>query len=325
MERNFTTLTKLVFLSLLAAACFFAGLSLGLYLGPRESYKEEGPTIEPTSERVAPTIEIPVSSPAPTPTPTATPSLIQGRVIKVIDGDTIEVEIEGTRFPLRYIGVDAEEEGACGRQETARNRELVEGQTVDLERDTSEVDAFGRLLRYVWVDGLFVNAQLVREGYARARAYPPDTRYADLFAQLEEEAREAGRGCWAPTPTTTATIPPSPVAVPIGVVVDESCSQFNAPGNDNENKSQEWVCFRNNGPQPVEMGGWRVQDEYGWGYTFPPFTLEAGGVVRLHTGCGQNTPTDVYWCKEGYAVWNNDGDTVFLFDTSGDLVAEQSY
>jgi len=60
------------------------------------------------------------------------------------------------------------------------------------------------------------------------------------------------------------------------------------------------------------------------GYT-GAFTLEPGGEVRLHTGCGQNTATDIYWCKEGYAVWNNDGDTVFLFDGSGSLVSEYSY
>lgn len=75
----------------------------------------------------------------------------------------------------------------------------------------------------------------------------------------------------------------------------------------------------------MEMEGWIVKDEYGGTYTFPPFTLESGRETRLHTGCGQNTATDIYWYKEGYAVWNNDGDTVFLFDGSGSLVSEYSY
>ena len=60
----------------------------------------------------------------------------------------------------------------------------------------SEVDKYGRLLRYVWVDDILVNAELVRQGLARAKAYPPDTKYHDYLEQVEAEAREAGRGMW---------------------------------------------------------------------------------------------------------------------------------
>ncbi len=66
-----------------------------------------------------------------------------------------------------------------------------------LERDVSERDRFGRLLRYVYVDGILVNAELVREGYAETLFYPPDTRYASCFAALEVEAQESRRGMWA--------------------------------------------------------------------------------------------------------------------------------
>ncbi len=261
----------------------------------------------------------PTSTPSPVPTlaPTPPPGRVQAQVVKVIDGDTVEVEIEGEPFEVRYVGMDTEEGTPCGNQARARNQELVEGQTVELERDISETDAYGRLLRYVYVGDLFVNARLVEEGYAVAKGYPPDIRHADLFARLEHEARTEGRGCWAPVATVAAE--------EVSVLVEPDCSQFDAPGNDNDNKSQEWVCFINGGTQPAEMEGWVAKDEYGWAYTFLPFTLEPGGEVRLHTGCGQNTATDIYWCKEGYAVWNNDGDTVFLFDGSGSLVSEYSY
>ena len=67
---------------------------------------------------------------------------------------------------------------------------------VYLQRDVSDEDKFKRLLRFVYADGILVNAELVREGYARAKVYPPDTRYAECFAALEQEAREAGRGMW---------------------------------------------------------------------------------------------------------------------------------
>ena len=119
------------------------------------------------------------------------------RVVRVIDGDTIEIE-GGAR--VRYIGIDAPEvfpqTEYYGLEAWAKNIELVEQKTVTLEKDVSETDVYGRLLRYVYVDGLFVNGELVRLGYARAIPYPPDTKYQERLAQLEEEATEARRGLW---------------------------------------------------------------------------------------------------------------------------------
>ncbi len=102
---------------------------------------------------------------------------------------------------MRYIGIDAPEvhpqPEAYGIEAWQAHRRLVEGKRVRLERDASETDQYGRLLRYVYVDSVFVNAELVREGLARAKAYPPDTKYQDYLEQIEAEAREAGRGIWA--------------------------------------------------------------------------------------------------------------------------------
>jgi len=100
------------------------------------------------------------------------------RVIEVIDGDTIVIE-GGER--VRYIGIDAPEMGPPPEpfavEAWQTNRELVEGKAVRLERDVSATDRYGRLLCYVYVDATFVNAELVRQGLARARAYHPDTKY----------------------------------------------------------------------------------------------------------------------------------------------------
>jgi len=116
-------------------------------------------------------------------------------VTRVIDGDTIEIQ-GGDR--VRYIGMDTPEIGQPYYSEaTAKNAELVEGKEVRLVKDVSEKDRYGRLLRYIYVGDLFVNAELVRLGYARAYRYPPDTKYAELFSQLELEAKQAGRGLWA--------------------------------------------------------------------------------------------------------------------------------
>ena len=80
------------------------------------------------------------------------------------------------------------------------NESLVGGRRVRLERDVTDRDRYGRLLRYVFVDDIFVNARLVRLGLAKARAYPPDTKYQHVLEQAELEAKEAGRGIWTFSP-----------------------------------------------------------------------------------------------------------------------------
>jgi len=132
-------------------------------------------------------------------------------VTAVADRDTITLS-NGER--VRYIGIQAPEVGECYYAEAkARNAELVRGQWVRLVKDVSETDRYGQLLRYVYVregpDEVFVNAELVRGGYAFAYTYPPDVAYAELFVQLQQEAREVGRGLWSAcvtaTPTQTST------------------------------------------------------------------------------------------------------------------------
>ena len=102
---------------------------------------------------------------------------------------------------MRYIGIDAPEIypklEAYGMEAWQANRELVEGKEVRLERDVSQTDKYSRLLRYVYVDNILVNAELVRQGLAWAKAYPPDTKYQNCLEKMETEARQAGRGMWA--------------------------------------------------------------------------------------------------------------------------------
>lgn len=122
-------------------------------------------------------------------------------VIRVVDGDTIRVQLDGREVAVRYIGIDTPELGSrterFGREATERNRQLVEGKRVRLEKDVSEADRFGRLLRYVWVGDRMVNAVLVEEGYANAVSYPPDVKYHEMLRERERAAREAKRGLWA--------------------------------------------------------------------------------------------------------------------------------
>ncbi len=126
-------------------------------------------------------------------------------VKRVIDGDTVELE-NGEK--VRYIGMDAPEKGDCFASEaTEKNRELVEGKKVRLEKDVSERDSFGRLLRYVWRGETMINEKLVVEGYAQAVTYPPDVKYQEQLREAERKSREEGRGLWGPTCTKTPKSP----------------------------------------------------------------------------------------------------------------------
>jgi micrococcal nuclease len=164
-------------------------------------------TTEQTPSNTEPTPS--TAEPAPEPTPTPSPYFTEARVTRVIDGDTIEVSIAGETHTVRYIGVDTPETvhptepvEYMGQEASDKNKELVGGKTVGLEKDVSETDKYGRLLRYVYLGDLFVNAELVRLGYAQVSTYPPDVKYQDLFLQLQQEARDAGRGLWASQPPT---------------------------------------------------------------------------------------------------------------------------
>jgi len=245
---------------------------------------------------------------------TSTASFILARVIHVVDGDTIEVEIDGRVEQLRYIGIDTPEHGLPWFEEsTEANRTLVEGQTVRLERDVSERDRYGRLLAYVYLtSGTFVNGALVSQGLADSVAYPPDTSHQAELDAIEEQAKAQGLGMWVQ-------------AAPVGVVIDGACSQFNSPGDDNYSKEEEYVCVTNQGTVAVDMTRWWIRDKAGATYYFPAFSLAAGASVRVRTGCGQPTSTDLYWCKDGSAVWNNGGDTAYLYHSQDQLVDQLTY
>lgn len=124
-------------------------------------------------------------------------------VVRVIDGDTFEIE-NGQK--VRMIGIDTpesvhpdkEKNTEFGKIASAYTKQLLEGKKVKLEKDVSETDKYGRLLRYIYLeDGTFVNELLVKEGYAKVSTYPPDVMYADMFVEAERYARENNKGLWA--------------------------------------------------------------------------------------------------------------------------------
>jgi micrococcal nuclease len=132
-----------------------------------------------------------------------------GRVVRVIDGDTVKVRLDRTTETVRYIGVDTPETvkpGApvqCfGKRASAFNRHLVAGRPVRLRFGAERRDRYGRLLAYLYVHGArrSVNAELIARGYGRVLTIAPNTAQAIPYARLERDAHLRHRGLWASCP-----------------------------------------------------------------------------------------------------------------------------
>jgi endonuclease YncB( thermonuclease family) len=121
-------------------------------------------------------------------------SLPAAVVMEVIDGDTIEVQLEGKRETVRYYGIDTpERQEPCYEEAKKRNEELADRHVL-LLADARDRDSGGRLLRYIFtLDGYSIDAALVAEGFAHAWTY--DGSYRDALMALEEQAQREGRGC----------------------------------------------------------------------------------------------------------------------------------
>lgn len=129
----------------------------------------------------------------------------RAEVVRVVDGDTIRVRLDGRTERVRYIGVDTPESVKPGtpvqcyaKRASAANAALVAGRRVRLVTDAEQRDRYGRLLAYVYrePDGAFVNARLVRDGYARTMTIEPNVAHAGELARLAGAARRARRGLW---------------------------------------------------------------------------------------------------------------------------------
>lgn len=228
-----------------------------------------------------------IQAPAPTPQniptdePTAqqeqliTPKINDGTllVVRVIDGDTIELE-NGQR--IRYIGIDTPETvdprkpvQCFGVEASKRNKELVEGKRVRLEKDISETDKYDRLLRYVYVGDTLINLTLVQDGFAYSYTYPPDVKYQDQFIEAQRIAREQKKGLWGSCPAEPAPAfapAPSPIPTPSAACTIkgnissngekiyhvEGCGSYNVTKID-EARGERWFC----GEAEAVAAGWR--------------------------------------------------------------------
>ncbi len=192
-------------------------------------------------------------------------------VLRVIDGDTIVIQIKKNKEQkVRLLGVDAPERGECHYSESKNLlRELIAGSEVELERERTGEDAYGRWLRHVVLpptsetgDATHINNELILEGAAWRFIISPDTKYSDLFATSEEKAREASTGLWgsgceysqeledARSLRERASTPPDPECTIKGNISEkaygklyflEGCPNYKNIKID-ERKGESWFC-----------------------------------------------------------------------------------
>ncbi len=180
--------------------------------------------------------------------------LEEAKVARVIDGDTIELE-NGQR--VRYIGIDTPETvdprkpvQCFGREASSKNKELVEGETVRLEKDVSQTDKYGRLLRYVFVNDVFVNDYLVVEGFAYASTFPPDIKYQNKFLKSERQAQLDNKGLWSSCGVDSQQVQQSPTDCIIkGNITSQGEKIYHLPGQKYYDKTvidtargEKWFC-----------------------------------------------------------------------------------
>jgi micrococcal nuclease len=238
--------------------------------------------------------------------------LIPVSLVRVIDGDTLEVSLEGTTETVRLIGIDAPAlSEPFGPQARDFLQDNLTGSEVYLELDVQERDSSNRVLAYVWyedVDGYWMaNENLIWEGLAMVLTVEPNVTYAEVFEWGQEMAQAAGLGMWEGMST-------SPVEL-LTVHAD-------AAGDDAANLNDEWLEFRVR--VAGSLAGYTVEDVDGNVYEFPNRVFAEGDVFRLYTGSGTDTQTALYWGSAS-PIWDNDGDAVFVVDSEGTVRLVKGY
>jgi len=227
-------------------------------------------------------------------------------VKEVIDGDTIVLS-DGSR--VRLIGINTPEYGMYFFEEAKEVLEaIVLGREVTLEKDITDKDKYGRLLRYVYTGNLFVNLEMVKRGFANSYTYPPDVKYNEEFLEAERYARENNLGLWLKSKMDIVKI----------------TIKYDARGNDNVNLNDEYVIMENIGSGSVDIDGWTIKDSGTNIYTFKKYSFESCSKIYLFTGSGKDGAGKFYW-GSSKPIWNNDNDTLYLRDRDGLLVEIYNY
>lgn len=289
-----------------------------------------------TSDTATP---VPAAAPAPSQAPSMPASGLERAVVRsVIDGDTLDVTLNGRTRRIRLIGVDTPETThpsrpveCFGREASRFLTELVSDQTVLLEADPSQGDRdrFNRLLRFVWLpDGRLVNYEIIAQGYGFEYTFNAPYTYQDQFKAAQRAAREAQSGLWAPEACNGERAPaaatPAPTAAPTATGTQALRPSYNKCRTDPNaarapnapvaivrvDKRAETVTLRNVGSEPINLDGWIM-------CSFKGSQIHQGVSGTLAPG-----ETRAFKHTGGASIWNNrETDPGGLYDPQGRLVS----
>ncbi len=261
------------------------------------------------------------------PMPPMPNGLIAGQVVGVVDGDTVDVQINGAVERMRLIGINTPETvdprrpvECFGKEASEHAKQLLSGQQVLVESDPSQDtrDKYGRLLVYVWLpEGRLFNLQMIVDGYAYEYTYDNPYKYQATFKQAEAEARSAERGLWSPATCAGGAQPisPEPTAQP-GAAARVDCHATPSGPAPNTpvaivsiDKDAETVRLRNVSAAPVRLDGWTMCSIRGGQQQ-----SDIGGVLQP----GEQRD----YRQRGSSIWSNsDRDDGALYDAQGQLVS----
>jgi micrococcal nuclease len=235
-------------------------------------------------------------------------------LVHAFDGDSMRVDIGGETVEVRLIGINAPEGDECyGDAARAALVDAIADRRLTLVGGVEDADDFGRLLRYVYVDGENVNAVMLAE--ASALTLQTEHPLADEFFDIGSRAAEEGIGMWAPD----ACGPPAQEGLEFTGV------EYDPPGRDGEHLDEEYVRITNTGVDPIDLDGWTLRDESSHNrYRFDRLAMRSGATVTVRTGCGVDTEDTVFWCSD-QPIWSNGGDTAILQDRNGTVAARRTY
>ncbi|MBE3090293.1 MAG: thermonuclease family protein, partial [Actinobacteria bacterium] len=231
---------------------------------------------------------------------------VEYKVIEVIDGDTL---VLSNNEHVRLIGINTPESERYFYGEAKEVLKLlVLNKNVRLEKDVDDRDTYGRLLRYVYIENLFVNLEMVKRGFANAFTFPPNVKYTDKFIEAEREARTNDIGLWEKSNSSN-------------IEININCD---AEGDDRINLNGEYVIFKNNNNFDINLGGWTVKDLSTNIYDFGKIIFKSGSNLILFSGKGSDSENKLYW-NSIKPIWNNDHDTLYLRDADGLIVELYNY
>ncbi len=272
------------------------------------------------------------------------------RITKVVDGDTVYAKTtDGSEYKIRLLGVDTPE---TYKENKPNEYKLLDGTYItDLdwlkkwginakEFAKKELDSktviivfdntapkkgyYGRYLAYIILNNSGAlkdfNKELLTNGYARVYVSKFDKLNEYQQAEYYAKSNYIGLWNWKNTGSSQNTISPSNTNTKLTITYIHA----DAEGNDNYNLNDEYIKIKNTGSSAIDMTGWSIQDEAGNTYHFPNgFIIQPGSEV-IYSGSGTNTNSQLYWGAQ-HAIWNNNGDTIYIIDSTGRVILTQSY